>query len=625
VARRVVILILASWGLYLVAANVLLGTHLLRGIIGTHPDKLRLEYRSAYTVWPARVHVSGLDIRGDDDSLQWDLRIEAATVRVSLLALVHKRFHGSHVRVSGVALRIRQKLDPDDVSPETTERLPPIDGFEDPPLVAAVPSPPSRSEPWTVELDDVDAAGVGLVWIDGYRYEGQSRAWGSMVLQPGRVVQVGPTLVAIQSGGVFTGADPVGVELSGILYATIDRHDPRQAPKAQILRYVSAATDLSGALENVRFLDHFWNSPSIVVGGGRGRVESSVRLDHGTIAPGTAIDVVAGAVTASSTTLRTSSDAHGTLSVGVAAPDPPKARIEIRLAGLDVVDSRFVDEPIVTPRASVVATSLDLDLRRPFTDLDVHVEVPEATIEDMRVIDAQIPPHDTFSFDKGSATVRATFDLSVPGDTASGAMTMTSPRLYGHVFKSRLDAQVAVKLRLVRADFRARTFDLAGTSVDLRDVSTTEAPSNDRWWGRFDADELVVHASPPRLHLRVNGRARDGRPLLALFETNASLPTLVHGALELVPNGVLGGKEGFTGSTTLDAARETIDLSGMEIRGGDVHVHGDFHRHGEARSGAILIAVPPLSLGLAFHPGGTTLRPMADEAWLRTHRAGEIL
>src|SRR5712691_13114979 len=48
---------------YLVSANILLRTRLLRSMINDGPDKTYVEYGSAYSLWPGRVRVRDLRIR----------------------------------------------------------------------------------------------------------------------------------------------------------------------------------------------------------------------------------------------------------------------------------------------------------------------------------------------------------------------------------------------------------------------------------------------------------------------------------------------------------------------------------------------------------------------------------
>lgn len=70
---------------YLVGMNGFLGTRWFRSAINFSPDQIRVEYARAYSIWPGRIHVDGLSIRGSDGAVQWILRIDVCDFRVQFL------------------------------------------------------------------------------------------------------------------------------------------------------------------------------------------------------------------------------------------------------------------------------------------------------------------------------------------------------------------------------------------------------------------------------------------------------------------------------------------------------------------------------------------------------------
>src|SRR5690349_15295338 len=77
--------------IYLVAANVILRTHLLRGWVSDGPD-VELSYESAYSVWPGLVHVRGLELQVQDFDYQFAISADSAQLTVSLHELALQRF-----------------------------------------------------------------------------------------------------------------------------------------------------------------------------------------------------------------------------------------------------------------------------------------------------------------------------------------------------------------------------------------------------------------------------------------------------------------------------------------------------------------------------------------------------
>ena len=83
--KRVLLTVAIACVSYLVIANVLLRTRLLRNVVsgssvnfavmGNATD-LRLDYASAYSIVPGRVHVEGLTLRGREQTVEWFLTLD---------------------------------------------------------------------------------------------------------------------------------------------------------------------------------------------------------------------------------------------------------------------------------------------------------------------------------------------------------------------------------------------------------------------------------------------------------------------------------------------------------------------------------------------------------------------
>src|SRR5579859_4439699 len=111
---------------YPIIANVLLRTRLLRNAINGpslsfaivgNTTALRLDYESAHSFFPGRVHLEGLTIRGRDRTAEWFLTLDHSDVDVSLVDLLHHRFHATRLRSDGLAIRARLRLHHLDATP----------------------------------------------------------------------------------------------------------------------------------------------------------------------------------------------------------------------------------------------------------------------------------------------------------------------------------------------------------------------------------------------------------------------------------------------------------------------------------------------------------------------------
>ena len=159
---------------YLVAGNIVLRTRLLRNAISGSTlgfafsgsaTTLQLNYESAYTLTPGRVHVDGLSIRGRERALEWFISLDHADVDISLTALLHRMFRATRVQASGLMVRARLRLTREEATPDVVATLPPIPGLADPPLLDdSGPGPPPLTDAaynlWSVDLEKVDVEHV---------------------------------------------------------------------------------------------------------------------------------------------------------------------------------------------------------------------------------------------------------------------------------------------------------------------------------------------------------------------------------------------------------------------------------------------------------------------------------
>src|ERR1700678_780505 len=91
------LLVAGALVVYLVAMNVFLGTRLFRNAISYDPGSLLVDYDKAYSLWPGRIHVEGLVIRGRDRNVEWSLVLDRCDFRAHFVDLLHKQFHAGPV------------------------------------------------------------------------------------------------------------------------------------------------------------------------------------------------------------------------------------------------------------------------------------------------------------------------------------------------------------------------------------------------------------------------------------------------------------------------------------------------------------------------------------------------
>ncbi len=274
--KAVVALLLAAPVLSLLAyagaARWLLSGSRLRGWINTHPDALTIDYDAASSVWPGRVNIRNLRIRGSDQNVEWIVELQDARVEYSILALATRTFRCTRLRGGGLAFHIREKIAPAKLAAADLSVIPPIPGFADPPTRSTEEAPPKApGNPWRVDVRDIQLADFHDIWVDAVRYRGTARLAGSFFLRPGLLARIGPARIDFDHGEIRLGGAPAGLALSGSVAAAFEPYEPFAVHGSEVWDRVSGEVSLELRFERLQAIQYLVrNSPTTSLGDGSG-------------------------------------------------------------------------------------------------------------------------------------------------------------------------------------------------------------------------------------------------------------------------------------------------------------------------------------------------------------------
>jgi hypothetical protein len=502
-------------------ANVLLRTRLLRNaisgsscnfaILGDY-TALRLDYESAYSIIPGRVHVDGLTIRGRERTVEWRLTLDHADVAISLVDLLRRRFHATRLRSSGLTIRARLRLEPVDATPEVIAALPPIEGFADPPLTDEGPQPLPLTDAsyklWTVDLEDVDVEHVREVWIHTVRSEGDTRVHGRWLFYPQRWLDVGPATVDANGVDFFYGSYPLAAGLRGSIEATVHPFDLRQVKGLATFDHVSYHGQLRGRAILAGAVGLLSPRSGVTVRRWEGPLDARLVLDHGKLGDGTRVSIEATDSEADAAGLTFKAPIRTEFGV-----DGDLAAIDARVSGLRVTHLGVEQARVGSIAATV--TSRHLQLAHAFDDARFTVDLGGFETNDIAAWKHFLPSTSTLVIRSGIVTAaghadgslverrgRARLrllarrlivergddqfaadvtsdaqlrDVTLAGGEAAGSVTIAAEDAAVRLGPAILAGKLAAQVDLRRAIWADRTFDLSGSSVDLRDLSARSA------------------------------------------------------------------------------------------------------------------------------------------------------
>jgi hypothetical protein len=592
------IALFAALASYLVGMNVFLRTRLFRDAITSSSGSLLVDYRSAYSLWPGRIHVEGLVIRGRDSAVEWILLLDRCDFRVSLPSLARKRFHASHVNGDGLSLRVRLRRD-GPVTPEEARALPPVPGFLDPPLADVGPPPPPLTDAnynlWSVDLEDVDANHVRELWIDTMRYSGDLEVRGRWLFRPLRWLDVGPATIDLRSLEVGYGmVEPWLSRATGELKATIRPFALQEVLGADMIGRVSVQGNVRGILRMTDVLGQLFEPPEPGVRRAShaddAPIDARIELDHGVLRPGTEVHVESFAAVAHAGPLV------------VEASVSAQARVDESGAGHLIVGGaalRASSSPSETLRArslAAIVTSRDLDLARLGKGMDLQGSVDGDDVSARLDEVALAAPH--ISVAATSARVQS------GSEPLAGNLTIESHAI--SVERKDVTGSADVRAKVVASESRspAGRLDLSGSELHLRNAHASVKGA------RVDVASFEAHA--PTLAFaesRAVGR-------ITIEASGIDVPlSLVPNALLLLPKviSVESGRARASASATLDvehmaATGEALVLvQGLRARLGEEPIDGELHVDVRAREsdGATILS----GSTLAFN--GTVGQPPA--------------
>jgi hypothetical protein len=209
---------LRSWGkrllvgavvvaaLYPLAANLFLLPAVGPSLISRRPERFRITWQSAWSLWPGEVRFRGLEIRGRQPRVHWWITAEQGTARIDLPALLRREVRIEHLAARGIRSR--------------TERVPSPPG--------PAPATASRRPPWTVRLERVELAGVRELGYGPLLLEGDGRIAGSFRLVLRREVELGTTSLTMPRARLRLNGGEVAREVDVRATLRLGPYSPRE-------------------------------------------------------------------------------------------------------------------------------------------------------------------------------------------------------------------------------------------------------------------------------------------------------------------------------------------------------------------------------------------------------------
>lgn len=593
---------------YLLVANLLLTTSMLRSAVSSSDD-VKVEYGSAYSLWPGRVYFSDLALRIEDHNVQVAIDVERGHADIDLLPLMRRKFHARRVEVEGVSYRMRHKLSRVGEQEPRLAAYPKIAGFADPPLFDG-PSPPpipdSEYRLWEIRLSNVEAA-LKQVWVLEYRFNGEGMARGGFLLRPARYCELDASTLQLD-GELHVGETAVAKRLHLEMNAQIFGFDVQTIQGFEPLRYIDAGVEAQLEDMDLSFVNVYSFAQTAKISGAGTLRVVEVRLERGVIKKGS----------------------HLTFETSDIAFSLGRVRLQSRAPAALHADGRAAD----TLSAALTATEFELQAGEGFTspklsDIDLNADFGSNLIQTSGVRSARLKPvhvsvpelgwlKGAFGLDvidalKGSATaaVEAELQPKASGEAAdqvAGSIVAQLKAVDVRSLDLGLRGQLHVESRVLARRAPA-LITLEGWDMRL---SSAQIAVMDRWSEPINAAvtsrELQVR---PGNVLRAKGsvQAHANRvtallPLLGSSDFVRSIPALIL------------GQNPIDAATTFQIEGDKVQVELVRASSGQASATGHMSRAPKDLKGALLIETPYANLGFKLRNDDVETKLFASRKWL---------
>ncbi len=263
-ARRLVVGVVVLAAFYPLAANLFLFPSVGPSLISRRPERFRIGWRSAWSVWPGEVHYKGLEIRGRQPRVRWWITAEQGTARIDLAALLRREVRVESLRARGVRSQ--------------TDRV--LAGPVPPPA----PRPARRRPPWKVRLRHVELAGVRELGYGPLLLQGDGRIDGSFQIVLGREVELGDTVLVMPAGRLLLRGGDLAREVDVHADLRLGPYAPRRHRGIAGFDFLTGHLTATGKVPQLRILERI--DPAGAAPVHPGTLAVDLRLEQGRLGAG---------------------------------------------------------------------------------------------------------------------------------------------------------------------------------------------------------------------------------------------------------------------------------------------------------------------------------------------------
>jgi hypothetical protein len=484
--RKAIKIVVIVEVVYVLLLNSLLFLPLTQTLINEiRPEKFRISWQRAWTLYPFHVNVRGVFANGQSRSQQWQFETPAASGSIALLPLVLKQVRVRSATTRDIEFRLRPRFKEGRDYTPFLPFYPDIEGWE---MTDAVNTPRKKKRPWNITVNNIEVSGAHSVWIHQFRGTAEAAIAANLTYRSrGGPFSLDAHRVNLRLDRFFVNDDQEVLRRGSIRgslgFAPFRPREHKDVTMLNFLR-LDAAVDID--LNNLGFINVFLLNFREMSMGGSGKVTGHLRLADGAVQEGTGLLVDADnlGVRAASHTIQ--GDGEVRLDMG---PETGGAmNLAFAFEDLEVIHADD-SQPMLTGRGLELTIGGDgrlvPDPRNLNPSRTIDLRLDGMTVPDLAVLQRYLPQKWPFRLHGGDGTLGGKAALTA--DSLAVDLQVTSEDADMGIREYRFDTDLDLALKLDNPDIMTANTCIAGSYIRLTDARLRKEGqlSPDAWEASF--------------------------------------------------------------------------------------------------------------------------------------------
>lgn len=617
------IVLVAVEAVYLPAVNYHLrkGGRLLERI-NQRPEKFSIEWQSAWSPWPGKVHLRNVTMRGHNKRLDWYAHLDTVTATTRLIPLSGRVVSLRGVEATGLDYRHRRRMKSGEEEGGTLPPLPAVGSFPEIPAgTGPLASPGDKAEEkgkepshqkvdeddkkrWRIAADDIEIA-IDQLWLGRYRMTGPMSLDTAMDLILKETIEFPRIHFTMNRGEVTADDRAMFGQVSLDFQTSLSPFGRRGQKLREVVRHLTGRFDVLADRASLFFLETYLKKAPWLHFNSHAPLKAGILLEDGRLMPGSTLESESDAVSVDF--LSQTITGKGRIAMNVEeSEEGPRSRLEATLDPFELTVPEKSEPYAAGHGFRVTASSSALSFDDMFSTLEIKADLEEAVIHDLSHYNRYIPPNNGIAIRKGTGRVSYHIEANQDEKSAHGWTDFKASNGILQFEDYQIRGDVTIHAPINGIDIEKSWFDIANTTVALRS-------SNYPWTGDITLPRArVLYSEPMQLDTDVMFRMTDTKPLVAMFDAMNDISTFLEKLMTV---------DDIRGKTTLKLNERGTEFKRLEVTGEDLLILADLFMHDGKKDGILYIKLHAFSFGLAYERGKKDIDLIRARKWFDEQRA----